>query len=410
MANSPAPKKSSRLLEFALILILAYILTNFAGKWFFPSKEQKSQAQGIHIEMVDGTVRGGNNPGVVVKNGTDHDVTLANNCPMPPFDVFRVLGSGSLTPLTTSGSALPCTAQPVIPAGGKATVSLASWKYSLFGQNATYELRLKGSSGTTVASSGSVLTTRFEVYEPAAPAKIFRTFISKPFLNFLIFVASILPDHGLGIGIILLTVLVKLLLFWPTQRALEGQKKMQLLQPKLEAVKKQYASDPVKMQQETMRLWKEHGVNPVQSCLPIVLQFPILIGLFYVVRDASVLATSHHLIYPYYQHLTWDFNPIFLGMDLTKPSWIFPPLLVVMQFLQMRLSFQIVKNKGMKDGKAPEIDKTQQIQQQVMQYAMPLMIGFFAISFPAAVSLYWGVSTLFAIGQQVIVNREHLKV
>jgi YidC/Oxa1 family membrane protein insertase len=409
MAQAPKRKTSSRIFEFALILALAYLLTNLVGDWFFPSEEEKGLQKGVIVQMYDATVRTGVNPSVIVKNGTVKELRLVNACPMPPFDVYRIQGTGAVQ-LKTTETALPCTATPLIPAGDEATIDLASWKYSLFGQSGTYELRLKAAEGSDLQGSGTVLQTRFEMHEPGTWAKIFRAFISKPFLNFLIFVASLLPDHNLGVGIILLTILVKLILFWPTQRALEGQKKMQLLQPKLEAVKKQYSDDPQKMQAETMRLWKEHGVNPVQSCLPILLQFPILIGLFYVVRDASVLATSQHLIYSFYDGLTWDFNPIFLWMDLTKPSWIFPPLLVILQFLQMKLTFQIAKRKTLKDGKAPEIDKAQQIQQQVMLYAMPLMIGFFAISFPAAVSLYWGVSTLFAIGQQMIVNREHLKV
>lgn len=408
---TPAPaKKSSRFLEFALILALAYLITTFVGDWFFPSEENRPT--GIQVQMTDETVRSGANPSVVIRNHTDAELLLRDACPMPPFDVFKVgSGSGGMQRLTTEDVAVPCLAYGSVPAGSEVTVDLAAWKYSLFGENATYELQLSAASGAQLNASGSVLSTRFEVYEPGFWAKSFRAFITKPFLNFLVLVGSILPDHSLGFGIILLTLIVKLILFWPTQRALEGQKKMQLLQPKLEEVRKKHKEDPVKMQQETMRLWKEHGVNPVQSCLPLLLQFPILIGLFYVIRDGSVLATSQHLLYSSYQNLAWDFNPFFLGLDLTKASWIFPPLLVVLQFVQMKLSFQIISNKKKKEGaKEPEIDKAQQIQQQVMLYAMPLMIGFFAISFPAAVSLYWGVSTIFAIGQQLIVNREHLKV
>jgi YidC/Oxa1 family membrane protein insertase len=408
---SPAPRKlSSRILEFALILILAYLLTDLVGKWFTGDKNAQNNApKGIMIEMADDTVRSGGNPKVIVRNETAASFTVPSRCPQPPFTVYRVEGE-SKTMLTATGTALPCVSAGPIAPGEQTDIELTPWKYSLFSANGAYEVQLQAASGSQIQGTGSVLTAQFEVYEPGVMTKLFRAFITKPFLNFLVFIASVLPDHNLGIGIILLTIIVKLLLFWPTQKSLEGQKKMQLLQPKLEAIKKEHANDPQKLQAETMRVWREHGVNPVQSCLPILLQFPILIGLFYVVQDSAVLATSRHLLYPFYQNLTWDFNPMFLGMDLTKANWIFPPLLVVMQFLQMKLTFQIASNKSKKDGKNPEIDKAQQIQQQVMTYAMPLMIGFFAISFPAAVSLYWGVSTLFAIGQQMIVNREHLKV
>jgi YidC/Oxa1 family membrane protein insertase len=91
--------------------------------------------------------------------------------------------------------------------------------------------------------------------------------------------------------------------------------------------------------------------------------------------------------------------------------YVFPPLLVVLQFIQMKLSFAIAKRKkGAQDPKREKTDgeKSQEMQQKIMLYVLPLMIGYFAIQFPTAVSLYWGVSTLFAIGQQLVVNREKM--
>ena len=168
------------------------------------------------------------------------------------------------------------------------------------------------------------------------------------------------------------------------------------------------------LQAETMKLWKEHKVNPFQSCLPMLVQFPILIGLFYVIRDGSILELSRHLIYPTYQDLSWSFDTNFFGLDLVKPNWVFMPIfLAVAQYIQMKLSFAINDKKKAKQivvemEKAPATDPMK-MQQNMMLYGLPLMIGFFAIQFPAAVSLYWGVSTLFAIGQQLIVNREHIR-
>jgi YidC/Oxa1 family membrane protein insertase len=184
---------------------------------------------------------------------------------------------------------------------------------------------------------------------------------------------------------------------------------MQMLQPKLEELKKKYPNDPKKQQEETMKLWKEHNINPFSSCLPLVIQFPVLIGLLYVIRDATHLDLVRHLIYPVYQNLSWSFDTQFLWLDLLKPEWIVLPItLVVLQFLQMKLTFAIQKKKTKSDAAAPSASAN--MQQKVMLYALPIMIGVFALQFPAAVSLYWGVSTLFAIGQQMIVNREHLRV
>lgn len=157
-----------------------------------------------------------------------------------------------------------------------------------------------------------------------------------------------------------------------------------------------------------MKLWKEMKINPLESCLPMLLQFPILIGLFYVIRDGAQIEVARHMLYEPYQHLSWTLGHTLLGIDLLKPNlYILPPLLVVLQFWQVKMMMARTKKKeavvevGAKKSWMPELN-----QQSMMLYILPLMIGFFALSFPAAVSLYWGVSTLFAIAQQWFVMRE----
>ncbi len=395
-------KKASRLLDFLLIFALVYVISQFGLKFFFPPKNTQQSTAAITLTPQSASIRTGNAILLTVKNNTEHPYVIPSHCPLPPVAVFAVRGTGSSALAPVKPAASPdstCVAMKTITDGDQAILDLSPWKYAMFATIGTYEVRLPSNT-----------SARFAITEPNAFIKLFRTFITKPFLNFLVLVASILPDHSLGAGIILLTLIVKLLLFIPTQHALEGQKKMQLLQPKLEAVRKQFKDDTKRAQEETMKLWKEHGVNPLQSCLPILVQFPVLIGLFYVIRDNVNLSLSQHLLYPVYSHLNWNFSTHFLGLDLTDPQvWIFPPLLVVMQFLQMKLSFMIADKKKEKQIEKAERDSAQEMQQRVMTYALPLMIGFFALKFPSAVSLYWGVSTLFAIGQQVIVNREHIK-
>ncbi len=413
-------KRRNSILDFFLIFLLVYVGSQIVLKMFFPSAPTLGQQAGaIHLSVSN--VTEGNNAIVTIQNSTNAAVVLPKRCPLPPVDVF------SVTPASASGenlqninatiTAVPCVNPPVVPAGGSVQVSLAPWKYSIFSKVGTYEVRLPNTGTGKIV--GSAPTARFTLRTPGFFTKIFRIFISKPFLNFLIFTASLLPDHNLGVAIIVLTLAVKLLLYIPTQHALEGQKKMQMLQPKLEELKRLYPTDPKKQQEETMKLWKEHGVNPFQSCLPTLVQFPVLIGLLYVIRDESTLALSRHLIYPLYQHLGWSFGTMFLGLDLLKPEYfILPPLLVISQFLQMKLAFAISEKKKLKANQIVEVKakkggdaaSAMQMQQKIMLYVLPLMIGFFAIKFPAAVSIYWGVSTLFGIGQQMIVNREHLSV
>jgi YidC/Oxa1 family membrane protein insertase len=410
-------KRSSNLLQFALIFAVVYLGTQIAMRAFFPQKGANAPTQG-GVELSVGNMTVGNAPVVTVKNSTASGITLVNRCPEPPLDVYAVEGV-ALTNVTSKETVTPCEPPPAVPAGSSVQLNLAPWKYSVFTRPGTYEVRLpeavKVPTGTATVKEH--ISARFTVSEPGFFTKLFRTFITKPFLNFLIFVASILPGHSLGLSIIILTIVVKLLLFIPTQHALEGQKKMQMLQPKLDELKKKYPKDPQKVQEETLRLWKEFKVNPLQSCLPTLVQFPVLIGLFYVVRDAGTLELSKDFIYPAYQHLSWTFNTHFFGLDLLKPNvYVMPALLVVLQFVQMKLAFAISDRKkgkqeviDVKKGKDDTASATQ-TNQKVMLYLLPLMIGFFAIKFPAAVSVYWGVSTLFGIGQQIIVNREHLSV
>lgn len=415
----PSSRKRSALLEFALIFAIVYLGTQFVFRTFFPqSGNGPNGTAGIILKPVAARVTEGNNMALTVRNATTSTLVLPARCPMPPVEVSSVQGDGSgsvLTPLTATGTALPCVPITEIAPGASTQIDLSPWKYSLFGTLGTFEVRLPqgaklvSASGAVVAPSGT-LSARVTLTPAGSFTKLFRAFITKPFLNFLIFIASILPGHSLGVSIIILTLVVKFLLFIPTQHSLKGQKKMQKAQPLLDEIRRRHKEDPKRMQEETMKVWKEHGINPFQSCLPLLIQMPVLIGVFYVVRDGSLLALSRHLIYPFYQHLTWTFGTTFLGLDLLKPNvYLFPPLLVILQFLQMKLSFAMAKKKREQSGSDKpqnEAEKSQQLQQKMMLYGLPLMIGVFAFRFPAAVSLYWGISTVFAIGQQVVVNRK----
>lgn len=402
--------KRSSVFQFLLVFAVAYIASQFILKMFFPN-QYGGESVGIQLSMLDHTIRGGHHPVLVVKNGTETPVILPHRCPDAPVDVFAIAQRENgevLEPRKALETVLPCKVIDPIPPGETVQIDLGPWKYSLFGENGTYEVRLS-SAGAEKPS------TRFTIYEPGVIVKLFRTFITKPFLNFLIFVASLLSDRSLGVAIIVLTLLVKIFLFFPTQHALEGQKKMQKIQPKLDEIKQKYKSDPRKMQEETMKLWREYGVNPLGALVPMIIQFPILIGLFFVIRDGATLALSRHLIYPFYQHIDWTFGTQFLGFSLVDRSLIiFPISLALLQFVQMKLSFHLSERQKRREiiDVSPEkkgvVSPEQSLQQKVMLYALPLMIGFFALQVPIAVSLYWGVSTVFAIGQQMVVNRKKI--
>lgn len=406
-----ADSKTSSLLQFALIFLVVYLGTNFVMRTFFSDTNGNGAPKsGVIVEPVSAKVKGEHEASVVIRNFTEETLRIPEHCPMPPFDVWR-MEQGERVSLSAEETALPCITLEDIAPGETVRYDLAPWKYSLFDEYATYQLALRAENleDPPIAS--------FSISEVGPMTRWFRTLVTKPLLNLLILIAAWTPGHNLGFSIILLTLIIKLILFFPTQHALEGQKKMQIIQPKIEALRSKYKNDPQRLNAETLKLWRQEKVNPFQSCLPMLLQFPVLIGLFYVIRDGSVLELSRHLLYEPHQDLAWQFGTNFLGMDLTRPNmFVFPPLLVVLQFLQMKLSFAINERKKTAKGtaqekpkkKGKETESMMQTQQKVMQYGLPLMIGVFAFQFPAAVSLYWGISTLFAIGQQLVVNREHL--
>lgn len=356
-------------------------------------------------------IKEGHHPVLTLTNNSDAVIKLPNRCPAPPVDIAAVTqsagGGEELTDLIANETAIPCPEFPAVEPHTKATIDLAPWKYSLFSALGTYEasLTIDTASGGTVHHD--IITSRFTIKEPGVATKLFRAIVTKPLLNLLVLIASYIPDHNLGVAIILLTIIVKVILLVPNQHALEGQRKLQTIQPRLDELKKKYADDQKKLQEETMKLWRQHNINPLQSCLPLLLQFPVLIGLFYVIRDGVVLDLSRHLLYPSFMHLDWHFATTFLGLDLTKPNVIIMPIaLVALQYYQMRLALLRTKKKQplVIDQGKPKFTFDQQT---VMLYALPLMIGFFALRFQAAVSLYWGVSTVFAIAQQWYVNRKN---
>lgn len=396
----------ARVVDFLLVFVGVFLLLQVATRWFFP-KEPEGGVPPVTVVMDHGKLRIGHHPSVVITNNMKTGITLPARCPNPPVDIVRVAEDGKETVLTATETAVPCPGDIIIQPGQKTTVSLAPWKYVFFAQEGTYDVRLPAEA-VKPAGSGSVTSARIVMTKPGVFVQTFRAFVTKPLLNLLVLIASVMPGHNLGLAIILLTVAVKLLLYLPTQHALEGQRKMQLLQPKMEDIRKQYKGDPQRINTETMKLWKENNVNPFQSCLPVLLQFPVLIGLFYVIRDGSVLGLAQEFLYDSMRSVDMHFGTSFLGLDLMVPNrTVFPVLLVALQFGQMWLTFHIAKRKKKGDDtKKP--DAAAEAQQKMMLYVLPLMIGVFAFQFPAAVSVYWAVSTLFGIGQQVLVNRKVL--
>ena len=184
--------------------------------------------------------------------------------------------------------------------------------------------------------------------------------------------------HNYGVAIILITVLVRIA-FWPlTHKSTESMKKMQEIQPLLKEVQAKFKDDPQKLMQEQQAIYREHKVNPMSSCLPMLIQIPFFIAIFFVLRSAVELRFAPFL---WIRDLS-DQENLFPGL-LPLPINILPIVMAVTMFLQSKLT------PSMGDAS----------QQKMMMLMMPAMMLVMFYTMPSALVLYWSVSQILAIVQ-----------
>ncbi len=183
-----------------------------------------------------------------------------------------------------------------------------------------------------------------------------------------------------GVAIILLTILTRIVTLPLTNKQMASAKAMQELQPEIKKLQEKYKNDKNKLNEETMELWKKHKVNPAAGCLPLIVQFPILIAIFQLLQDPSRLEAAGIV----------NTQFLFLNMTLPDPTYILPVLAGATTFLQQKLMMT---------------DKSQ----QAMLYVMPVMLLVFSIRFQAGLVLYWVVGNLLSIGHHYLLNKPAAK-
>lgn len=225
--------------------------------------------------------------------------------------------------------------------------------------------------------------------------------IIKPFANVLLLTYDLL-GHNFAIAILVFTVLVRLITYPLTIQQQKSAKAMQELQPQLQALQKKYAKDKEKLNQETMKLYKQAGVNPLGGCLPLVLQFPIFIGLYQVillvmaVNPLQMVNLSKQL-YPFLPGLVslLPLNENFLWLNLGQPDlfYILPILVVITTYWQQKIMTP------------PGTDSQTQAMNKQMGIMMPLMFGYFVMVSPSGLGLYWLVSNLIGVAQYWLIGK-----
>lgn len=229
---------------------------------------------------------------------------------------------------------------------------------------------------------------------------IWQQFLYRPLLNALIMLYNTVAFRDIGIAIIELTVIIRIILLAPSLKALRAQIALQKLQPEMDKIKKKYKNDKQKQNQVTMEFYKKNKINPLSSCLPTLIQLPVLIALFWIFRDA-LNSNNMHLLYPFVKN-PGQVNIYFLGfINLAqKGNWFLAILAAGTQFWQ---------SKMIMPKKQPGDQGMQSMLTSQMIYFMPLITLVFALQFPAGLALYWVTTTVFAIATQWFVLKESKK-
>ncbi len=234
---------------------------------------------------------------------------------------------------------------------------------------------------------------------------IFNDLFYRPLFNILIFFYNIIPGHDFGIAIILITLFIRLILFPLSKKGIKSRKAMEGFQPKIKEIQKKYKDNKEEQSRQMMNFYKENKINPASGCLPILIQFPVLIALYRAFR-AVINPSSLSVLYPFIKN-PGAINAFFLGIvDLSLPNSFLAILAGLLQFVQSKIMFKESSSRAQSKDKKMNIQKSMGRQ---MTYFMPIITVFIALKLPAGLPLYWVITTLFGIGEYLLVNRKIIK-
>lgn len=241
-------------------------------------------------------------------------------------------------------------------------------------------------------------------------AAIWETVVIQPFVNILLLINSLV--HNFGISIILFTILIRLLTHPLTMRQFKATRAMQDMQedPRYKKMQEKYKNDKEKLAQEQMKFYKDYGVNPLGSCLPTLIQLPLIFGLYQSVTRAMAAAPSElfkleQVIYPRLINAAQaiPLENKFLWMDLGQPErlnlfGLSIPFLAILVVATTYLQSKLLQPPSTSNDQGAMIGKS-------MNIYMPILMGFMAYSLASGLALYFLASNLFGIAQYAILGR-----
>lgn len=234
---------------------------------------------------------------------------------------------------------------------------------------------------------------------------LYHTFVFYPLYNAFVLLVDALPYLDAGMIIIVFTVIIRLILFPLAKKSVRTQALMRQITPETEKIKEKYKDDKQKQSLETFALYKKYKLNPFASILLLLIQLPILIALYRIFLLAGFVHIDTTILYPFVPAPTHTVSTLFLGIfDVTQKSYILAFIAAFSQFFQAKLIIPPAPPK--KDGPQSMGDSFARNMSLQMKYVMPVIIFFIAYSTTAVVAIYWTVSNIFMIGQELFVRRQ----
>ncbi len=234
---------------------------------------------------------------------------------------------------------------------------------------------------------------------------MYTTYVFNPLYNGLILLADWLPFLDAGLLIVLFTLIVKLVLFPISRKAVRTQAMMKQVEPELRAIKERYKDDRQQQALETMKLYKEKQVNPFSSIFLLLIQLPIIFALYQIFYSTGFSSINADILYSFVS-VPGQISTSFLGLlDVSQKSVILAILAAVSQYYQIKLSVPPVapRVEGAKPSFQDDLARNMQVQ---MKYVFPIMILFISYHAAAALAIYWITSNLFMIGQELYIRKQ----
>lgn len=234
----------------------------------------------------------------------------------------------------------------------------------------------------------------------ASIGAFFNTLLVHPLFNSLVFLYNTVAIEDFGLAVIFLTIVIRLLL-WPlTQKAISSQKRLQELQPHIKEIQKKHKENQEEQAKALMELYKERGANPFGGCLPLLIQLPILFALYRVFLGGISPEYLQNL-YSFVQN-PGHLNTTLLGLvDLSHRSLVLAVIAGGLQFIQSKM---MMKRNPLPQGEGAAALAAQMMSKQ-MVFVLPVITILISLSLPAALPLYWAITTLFTIAQQFVTMR-----